>query len=136
MKSVFSPEKDGFLTGRRIEWFHHTSLPEWGYAEEQTDTFTVLHPSGDCAAETYPLYVVFHSAGHDVYSTVACTWQPGNHDIYHDGISLCFLELSKSLWLLTKALRRKDGCPEEIFQEFSGRLKVQFHKKNHSGAVE
>ncbi|MBE6710004.1 MAG: hypothetical protein E7579_02685 [Ruminococcaceae bacterium] len=83
MKSVFSPEKDGFLTGRRIEWFHHTSLPEWGYAEEQTDTFAVLHPSGDCAAETYPLYVVFHSAGHDVYSTVACTWQPGNHDIYH-----------------------------------------------------
>lgn len=57
-------------------------------------------------------------------------------DSKDDGISLCFLELSKSLWLLTKALRRNDGHPEEIFQEFSGRLMVQFHKKNHSGAVD
>lgn len=83
MNNRFTPEKDGILTGRKLEWFHHLSLPEWGYTEEQTDTFALLHPSEDCAAEKYPLYVVFHSAGHDVYSTVACTWQKGNHDIYH-----------------------------------------------------
>ena len=83
MSSNFNPQTGGILTGRKLEWFHHASLAEWGYAEEQTDTFAVLHPSEECAAESYPLYVVFHSAGHDVYSTVACTWQKGTHDIYH-----------------------------------------------------
>lgn len=83
MSCKINPETGGILTGRKLEWFHHKSHAEWGYTEEQTDTFAVLHPAEDCAAESYPLYVVFHSAGHDVYSTVACTWQKGNHDIYH-----------------------------------------------------
>ncbi len=30
-----------------------------------------------------PLYVVLHSAGHDVHSCLACTTKVGNHDIYH-----------------------------------------------------
>ena len=30
-----------------------------------------------------PLYVVLHSAGHDVHSCLACTSKVGNHDIYH-----------------------------------------------------
>ncbi len=83
MSNTFKPMKDGILTERKLELFHAPSLPEWGYKEEQVDTFAVLHPSEECKADKYPLYVVFHSAGHDVYSTFACTWQPHNHDIYH-----------------------------------------------------
>ena len=56
-------------------------------------------------------------------------------DSKNDGISFCFLEMSPSLWLLTKAIRRVNGHPVEIFREFSGRLKVLFHKTNHSGMV-
>lgn len=82
-RSDIQPLPGGILTNRQLEWFHHASLPEWGYQEEQTDTFAVLHPVQECAGEVYPLYVVFHSAGHDVYSAVGCTWQKGNHDIYH-----------------------------------------------------
>ena len=79
------PEPDGMLTGRRIQWFHHVSLSEWGYKRTQTDTFALLHPKGwdGCGSKSYPLYVVFHSAGHDVYSAVGCIWQKGNHSIYH-----------------------------------------------------
>ncbi|MBQ7922662.1 MAG: hypothetical protein IJ325_08815 [Clostridia bacterium] len=83
MNKMFSPQPNGILTERKLELFHAASLPEWGYAEEQTDTFGVLHPSEECKAEKYPLYVVFHSAGHDVYTAIACTWEHGNHDIYH-----------------------------------------------------
>jgi predicted esterase len=41
----------------------------------------VLHPKQ--AKANAPLYVVLHSAGHDVNSCLACTTQVGNHDIYH-----------------------------------------------------
>lgn len=78
-----TPQKGGFLTGRELEWFHHSALPQWGYEKDQTDTFAVMHPADEIPDRQYPLYVVFHSAGHDVYSAVACTWLPGNHDIYH-----------------------------------------------------
>ncbi|MBE6597868.1 MAG: hypothetical protein E7638_00335 [Ruminococcaceae bacterium] len=86
--SNIKPARDGILTGRKLELFHAPSLPEWGYTEEQVDTFAVLHPADEClagddAGKKYPLYVVFHSAGHDVYTTIATVWQPGNHDIYH-----------------------------------------------------
>ena len=81
--SKFNPIPNGILTERVLEWFHHDSLTEWGYGEPQTDTFAVLHPADDCKLESYPLYVVFHSAGHDVYSCIGCTWREGNHDIYH-----------------------------------------------------
>ncbi len=81
--STFSPIPNGILTERKLELFHAPSLTEWGYEKEQIDTFAVLHPSEECKADKYPLYVVFHSAGHDVYSTIGTTWAPGNHDIYH-----------------------------------------------------
>ena len=68
------------LAGRRMETFTHGVKAEWGYAGPQTDTFIVLHPAEPQAK--VPLYVVLHSAGHDVRSCVACTKQVGNHDIY------------------------------------------------------
>lgn len=77
------PQINGELKGRRLEFFHHTSEKAWGYEQEQTDTFAVLYPKDYEEGKKYPLDVVFHSAGHDVYSTVACLWDKGNHDIYH-----------------------------------------------------
>lgn len=87
-------QKNGLLCGRRIEFFHHSSKAEWGYTKEQQDTFAVHYPKDYKETETYPLYVVFHSAGHDVYSAVACVWAEGNHDIYHtpDGMFGLFLD--------------------------------------------
>lgn len=73
----------GYLLGRKLEFFHHESGTDCGYAAPQTDTFAVLHPKDEQPGVRYPLYVVFHSAGHDVYSAIGCTWAEGNHDIYH-----------------------------------------------------
>jgi len=53
------------------------------YADPQKDTFLVLHPKEAKAGTPLPLYVVLHSAGHDVNSCLACTTKVGNHDIYH-----------------------------------------------------
>ena len=75
------PQKDGFLLGRRIEFFHQKSKPEWGYEAPQVDSFGLIHPEEYSGRA--PLYVIFHSAGHDLYSSIGCTWQEGNHDIYH-----------------------------------------------------
>ena len=75
--------ENGLLLGRELAFFHHTSGAECGYQTPQNDTFAILHPKNEKTGTLYPLYVVFHSAGHDVYSAVACTWQEGNHDIYH-----------------------------------------------------
>ena len=63
----------------------HGVRPDWGYAAPQTDTFLVLHPKEATASSKtkIPLYVVLHSAGHDVHSCLACTTKVGNHDIYH-----------------------------------------------------
>ena len=83
MSTSFKPASGGILTGRRLEWFHAASLPEWGYKNEQTDTFALLYPENYDEKKSYPLCVVFHSAGHDVYSAVGCCWQKGNHDLYH-----------------------------------------------------
>ncbi len=80
---AMKPQNNGLLCGRKLEFFHHDALPEWGYTAPQQDTFAVLHPQDEIPGKAYPLYVVFHSAGHDVYSTIACCWQKGNHDIYH-----------------------------------------------------
>lgn len=71
------------LFGRRIEFFSHDSDEEWGYKVPQRDSFAVIHPKDEQAGEKYPLYVVFHSAGHDLYSTVVCITHNGDHDIYH-----------------------------------------------------
>ena len=40
----------------------------------------MLHPKQ--ARANAPLYVVLHSAGHNVHSCLACTATVGNHDIY------------------------------------------------------
>jgi poly(3-hydroxybutyrate) depolymerase len=69
------------FTGRKLETFQHGSKKEWGYAKPQQDTFLVLHPK--LARSNAPLYVVLHSAGHDVNSCLACTTKVGDHDIYH-----------------------------------------------------
>jgi hypothetical protein len=66
--------------GRPADIYHHGVRKEWGYASPQQDTFIVVHPKTE--HEHAPLYVVLHSAGHDVWSCVKCTAQVGNHDIY------------------------------------------------------
>ena len=73
--------KEGEFTGRKLDTFRHGVKSEWGYAAPQQDTFLVLHPKQE--KPNAPLYVVLHSAGHDVNSCLACTTQVGNHDIYH-----------------------------------------------------
>ncbi len=74
-------KKESEFTGRKLDTYQHGSRTEWGYAEPQRDTFLVLHPQQ--AQGNAPLYVVLHSAGHDVHSCLACTAKVGNHDIYH-----------------------------------------------------
>lgn len=74
-------EKESVFTERKLETFRHGTKLEWGYAAPQTDTFLVLHPKQSRVQA--PLYVVLHSAGHDVHSCLACTTTVGNHDIYH-----------------------------------------------------
>lgn len=74
-------QKESEFTGRKLETFQHESRKVWGYAEPQRDTFLVLHPKRP--RTNAPLYVVLHSAGHDVHSCLACTSKVGNHDIYH-----------------------------------------------------
>ena len=74
-------QKESEFTERKLDTFQHGIKPEWGYAAPQRDTFLVLHPKQEVAKA--PLYVVLHSAGHDVHSCLACTAKVGNHDIYH-----------------------------------------------------
>ncbi len=82
-EAKWTPEKtkDSEFTGRKLDSFQHGAQKAWGYAEPQRDTFLVLHPKQ--AKAKAPLYVVLHSAGHDVNSCLACTTKVGNHDIYH-----------------------------------------------------
>jgi len=72
--------KDLAAIGRAVDVYQHDTKPEWGYKAPQKDTFVVVHPTG--ARKNAPLYVVLHSAGHDVMSCVKCTSEVGNHDIY------------------------------------------------------
>ena len=77
--SMISPRKDGLLRGRRLELFHHEALKEWN-TPGQMDSFALLHP---CRKKRKtPLYVVLHSAGHDLYSCLGCSVFKNNHDIY------------------------------------------------------
>lgn len=69
------------VSGRTVEVLSHGVKPEWGYAAPQTDTIVVVHPKVE--RKNAPLYVVLHSAGHDVVSCVKCTAKVGDHDIYH-----------------------------------------------------
>ncbi|MDO4857857.1 MAG: hypothetical protein Q4A17_07920 [Thermoguttaceae bacterium] len=76
-------EKSETFTERQLDWYTHGSDPAWGAKDpNQKDSFAVLHPK-DGDAQGRPLYVVLHSAGHDVHSCLECTKSPGNHDIYH-----------------------------------------------------
>ena len=73
-------QKQSEFTGRQLETYRHGVQKAWGYMAPQYDTFLVLHPKQ--AKPNAPLYVVLHSAGHDVNSCLACTTKVGNHDIY------------------------------------------------------
>ena len=78
---AWAPDKELVFTGRKLEIFQHDAKKEWGYAAPQRDTFVLLHPKQ--ARPNAPLYVVLHSAGHDVFTCLLCTTRVGNHDIYH-----------------------------------------------------
>ncbi len=82
-EAAWPPEKqkESEFTGRKLDTYQHASRKEWGYADPQKDTFLILRPTA--AKSNAPLYVVLHSAGHDVHSCLACTAKVGNHDIYH-----------------------------------------------------
>ena len=78
-RTMISPRKDGLLHGRRLEFFHHEALQEWN-TPGQMDSFALIHPRRK--KRKTPLYVVLHSAGHDLYSCIGCTVFRNNHDIY------------------------------------------------------
>ena len=78
--SEWSAPEISEINGRQMETFKHGVKNEWGYQAPQQDTFIVVHPK--VARTNAPLYVVLHSAGHDVKSCLECTRQVGNHDIY------------------------------------------------------
>ena len=79
MSPKIKPIKNGISSKRELEFFHHKSVREWG-GKDQVDSFAVLHPTRH--ARKHGLYVVLHSAGHDLYSCLGCTFMPDNHDIY------------------------------------------------------
>ena len=68
------------INGRSCELYSHGVKPEWGYPAPQRDVFVVVHPKRE--RKKAPLYVVLHSAGHDVVACVNCTRDLGNHDLY------------------------------------------------------
>ena len=74
------PSSSKVFNGRKTETFRHGVSPQWGYKVAQEDAFVVVHPK--LSRKNAPLYVVLHSAGHDVFSCVNCTKTVGNHDIY------------------------------------------------------
>jgi predicted esterase len=77
----FTPKSGAINQKRNIEFFHHNALASWG-GKEQQDSFAVLHPKDEYKDNQTGLYVVLHSAGHDLYSCLGCTFHEGNHDIY------------------------------------------------------
>jgi len=81
VKDEATAQKLAPVTKRKLEAYRHGVKKEWRYPKEQQDTFVVIHPSE--SRKNAPLYVVLHSAGHNVHSCVKCTATVGNHDIYH-----------------------------------------------------
>ena len=75
------PSSSKIFNDRKTETFRHGVRKEWGYDTPQEDSLVVIHPR-NTPANNAPLYVVLHSAGHDVFSCVDCTKTVGNHDIY------------------------------------------------------
>ena len=74
------PVEDLTINGRAYEIFEHGVKPEWGYKAPQQDFFVLVHPKHE--RTNAPLYVVLHSAGHDVLKCVNSTRRIGDHDIY------------------------------------------------------
>lgn len=116
--AMWPPEKtkSSEFTGRKLDTFSHNVRPEWGYAAPQRDTFLVLHPKE--AKANAPLYVVLHSAGHDVNSCLACTTTVGNHDIYHAPPDFFALYLDcrankGDWWWGSEKYKGPDVCPTE-----------------------
>jgi predicted esterase len=103
-------------TERKLETFKHGTRKEWGYAVPQQDTFLVLHPKQ--ARPGAPLYVVLHSAGHDVHSCLACTTTAGNHDLYHAPSDFFALYLDcranrGDRWWGSEKYKGPEVCPTE-----------------------
>ncbi|MDO4576233.1 MAG: hypothetical protein Q4D98_13580 [Planctomycetia bacterium] len=110
-------ERSESFCGRTIDWYTHASDPAWGAENpEQKDTFVVLRPkTGD--VENAPLYVVLHSAGHDVRSCLNCMREVGNHDIYRapDGFYALMLDCranQKTDWWW--GARAKIASPQDL----------------------
>jgi len=74
------PMEDLTIDGRPYEVFQHGVRPQWGYHAPQQDMFVLIHPKHE--RKNAPLYVVLHSAGHDVIQCVKHTRNIGDHDIY------------------------------------------------------
>lgn len=109
-------EKESDFTGRKLDTFTHSTKAEWGYDAPQNDTFLVLHPSEP--RENAPLYVVLHSAGHDVHSCLNCTATVGNHDIYHapKGFYALYLDCRANKgdwWWGSEKYKGPEVCPTE-----------------------
>lgn len=85
------------LRGRKIEFFSAENQPEWGYTDKRRNSFAVLYPE-DTEAKNCALYVVFHSAGHDLYSTLSCTEYENNHNIYQTPKDMYGLYLDCREW--------------------------------------
>ena len=77
------PLNHALILGRTIEFYSHGVEDGWGYDNPQRDSFAVIRPREEKEGVRYPLYVVFHSAGHDLYSAIRCMETVGDHDIYH-----------------------------------------------------
>lgn len=114
----WTPEKtkESEFTGRKVDTYQHGIKKAWGYAAPQRDTFLVLHPKE--AKNRAPLYVVLHSAGHDVHSCLACTAQVGNHDIYHAPADFYALYLDcrankGDWWWGSEKYKGPEVCPTE-----------------------
>lgn len=113
-------EKESTFTERKLDTYKHGVRAEWGYAAPQSDTFLVLQPAQAAAASKtkIPLYVVLHSAGHDVNSCLACTTRVGNHDIYHAPPEFFALYLDcrankGDWWWGIEKYKGSDLCPTE-----------------------
>lgn len=102
--------------GRKVELYSHNTDPSWGYKNDQWDTFAVIYPKDYDETKSYPLYLVLHSAGHDVYSAFAYTWDRGNHDIYktpEDSFAVypdCRVNLGDWWWGGINAIGEGDDC--------------------------
>ena len=108
--------KSAEFSGRKLDTFQHGIQKDWGYAAPQRDTFLVLHPKQ--AKPNSPLYVVLHSAGHDVHSCLACTTKVGNHDIYHSPPEFFALYLDcrankGDWWWGSEKYKGPEVCPTE-----------------------